>query len=254
MQDNRNPHIFLDTNIFKFAARIKKVRVPHREQIEWGDIVEDIDVYRPYVHNSIYRIRDKKQRLDASYIPMLAFSGLQGHGMFWTHKEVDMETWGIPGMNNIHGLFYNCPINKLPSPEGERCRIIAGGNKKFDEHTLDYLSNIEDKRYKEICKFTGGFQGKGKPMNRNQALDAYHLWCAEYSQMDYFVTMDYKLIKIIINNKKADLELKIVNPKNLFQEILKSIGIVRLVPFAVGSFIFAMRRVGGKEFVKINDI
>ncbi|NBB70454.1 MAG: hypothetical protein GVY33_09035 [Alphaproteobacteria bacterium] len=254
MRGNRSPHIFLDTNIFKFAARKKKVRVPHRERVEWGEIVEDIDVYRPYVHNSIHRIRDKKQRMDALYIPMLAFSGIQGHAIFWTHNEVNIEMSGIPGMSNIHGLFYNCPINRLPSPEGERYRIIAGENKTLDEHTLDYLSNIEHKRYKEIAKFTGGFQGKSRKMNRNQALDAYHLWCAERSQMDYFVTMDYKLIKIIKNNKKANFQFEIVNPKILFEQIIKSIGIVRLVPFALRSFIFAMRRVGGKEFVEINDL
>lgn len=254
MRQSEKPQVFVDTNILKCAARTKRVRLAHRQRVEWGEIVEHFDVYRPYIHRSIHRMRNTAQRRDAFFISLIAYLGIKGHAVFWTHHEVLIETLNLPGMANIYGLFYGCPLEKISNPEGKRERIIAGGGKTFDEHTLDYLSEIKCTRFREICKYTGAFQGKNRPMNVNQALDAYHIWCADTFGMDYFLTIDYKLIRHVRNNKNAKFCFDFINPKDMYEKILKNIGFPISWVLAAGSLIFAMRRVLGKEYVEIDDL
>jgi hypothetical protein len=61
---------------------------------------------------------------------------------------------------------------------------------------------------------TGAYQGGGK-WNRNQLLDAFHLWCAEYNKSDYFLTLDFKLIRILGQNRKTRLPVRAVRPSEL---------------------------------------
>jgi hypothetical protein len=68
-----------------------------------------------------------------------------------------------------------------------------------------------------LQKLTGAYQGPGR-LNRNQLLDAFHLWCAEYNHCDYFLTLDFNLSKIA-NKQKRRFPTEIVKPSELIERI-----------------------------------
>ncbi len=96
--------------------------------------------------------------------------------------------------------------------------MIAGGFDDPKELQFEFLSGLHHERFMELQKLTGAHQGQRKA-NRNQLLDAFHIWCAEHSDCDYFLTMDLKLIRMVSNNRKRNLRLKLVGPSELLWEI-----------------------------------
>jgi predicted nucleic acid-binding protein len=48
----------------------------------------------------------------------------------------------------------------------------------------------------------------------NQLLDAFHLWSAEAAGCDYFLTLDFKLIKMM-NQAPSSTPVRIVRPSEL---------------------------------------
>jgi predicted nucleic acid-binding protein len=64
---------------------------------------------------------------------------------------------------------------------------------------------------------TGAYQGSGK-LNRNQLLDAFHIWCAEFNKCDYFLTLDFKLLNVVRKQKRHSL-VEIIKPSELVTKI-----------------------------------
>lgn len=48
-------------------------------------------------------------------------------------------------------------------------------------------------------------------------MDAYHLAFAESKKVDYFITVDKKLINV---SKKANLKIKVINPIEFIMEVM----------------------------------
>jgi len=80
-----------------------------------------------------------------------------------------------------------------------------------------FLSSLKNKKFIELQKLTGADQGTGK-LNRNQLLDAFHLWCAEYNGCDYFLTFDFKLMRVVGKQKGRFLG-EVVKPSELISQI-----------------------------------
>jgi len=97
------------------------------------------------------------------------------------------------------------------------CRILYGGPDDFRQAQLDFLSSLKDKRFLELQRITGAYQGIGK-VNRNQLLDAFHLSCAEHNGCDFFLSLDFKLAKIIekANDKRV---VPVVRPSQLVMAV-----------------------------------
>jgi hypothetical protein len=49
-------------------------------------------------------------------------------------------------------------------------------------------------------RITGAYQGT-KKTNRNSLLDAFHLWCAEHNNCDFFLSPDFRLARMIMMSK-----------------------------------------------------
>ncbi|OGP41631.1 MAG: hypothetical protein A2090_06470 [Deltaproteobacteria bacterium GWD2_42_10] len=82
---------------------------------------------------------------------------------------------------------------------------------------FNFLSSIKNKRFLELQKMTGAYQG-AKKLNRNQLLDAFHIWCAEHNKCDYFLTLDFKLVNVIRRQKGATLS-ELVTPSELMNKL-----------------------------------
>ena len=225
----RAPIVFLDTNIFKFSANKKYVYRKRQQSINWGNIVREVDIHRPYTINQFDRIRSAVQLKDASYLSAIALLGIEGWIKCVSHHEVDWETAGLPSMSSPLGRFYDCPIEWVSDPHPPVPRVVLGGAKSANDYALEFFSNFRDPRYLELVRVTGAYQGKSKPIHLNQARDAYFLWCAEAAGVDFFLTMDYKLVGLA-KNLISKSDLKVITPTVLLRDVLLRIGIVRTVP------------------------
>jgi hypothetical protein len=82
-------------------------------------------------------------------------------------------------------------------------------------------SSINDKRFIELQRACGAFQGHIKPPNHNQLLDAFHIWCAEFAGCSYFLTLDFKLMRVL-SKSKAKTQLRLVRPSELLFEVQRN--------------------------------
>lgn len=238
--------VFIDTNIFKFSAVKKHIYRAKKTTINWGGAEFETEHYEPHTINDLHKIKNETQKRDAVFLGMLAYAGISEWLTFYTHREVVLETWGLPGMASPSGRFFGCPIHTVPDPIAPPSRIILGGNKNLKEYTLDFVCSIKHPRFLELSKMTGAYQGANQPLNLNQALDAYHIWCAESAEVDFFLTMDYKLQKVV-GRSKIEISVKVVTPDQLLHMVIPKFGFVGAIKFIWKGYKFAKPRVGFDE-------
>ena len=207
------PRVYLDTNIFKFSAiQLPRMR-PRKQTINWGGVVQELTVHDFIDVNPNENIRNPELKEEAELLPQLANIGKAGEVSYLTQTETLIESWGIPNMDSASGKFYGAPIEHVEAPV-QYGRVVVGGNQSAKEMQFNFLSGLNQKRFKELQKITGAYQGPGK-LNRNQLLDAFHIWCAEHNECDYFLTLDFKLIRVIANNILNKPSVKLVRPSEL---------------------------------------
>lgn len=96
----------------------------------------------------------------------------------------------------------------------------------------NFLHRLENPRFLELAKYAGALQGKKD--NYNQLADAYFLWCAEENNVDYFLTLDFKLKRSIENARRLSYTPKVVTASQLLEELKKTIQINQLNTFGTG--------------------
>ena len=155
---------------------------------------------------------------EADLLPRAAELGKAGAVEYVMSMETVVgESWNLPDMDSKSGRFYGAPIAIVDVPfDGGRLVGGVGINRKDEQ--LRFFTSIKDKRFLELQKMTGAYQGK-RPTNQNQLLDAFHLWCAELNGCEFFLTLDFTLIKVLKFAKKKSV-VRAVRPS----ELLASIG------------------------------
>jgi hypothetical protein len=145
-------------------------------------------------------------KAEATLLPALAELGQQGLVRYCIHTETVFESWGLPKMRgNTTGVFYGAPIERAASPI-QYSRVMIDGYKDPREMQYQFISGIKHERLSELQRITGAYQGARKP-NRNQLLDAFHLWCAEHNGCDFFLTLDFKLINVVLRSHQQTVRL-----------------------------------------------
>ena len=81
-------------------------------------------------------------------------------------------------------------------------RVVFGGPSDFRVLQFDFLAKLKSQRFVELQRVTGAYQGD-RGLNRHQLLDAFHLWCAEHNRCDYFLTLDFKLIRMLRSRQSS---------------------------------------------------
>jgi hypothetical protein len=219
---NNIPKVYVDANVFKFSATTLRRLVPKNEKTRnwYGKVTGTLLCAIEYV-NPNERITKKSLKREAELLAQVAECAKTKRLRLVMNYETDVEACGLPTMGNATGRFYGAPIEYIDSPMKHR-RIISAPSLGLDygwkNLQYNFLSKIEDKRFLQLQKATGAYQGK-KKLNRNQLLDAFHLWCAEQSKCDYFLTLDLKLIKVMSRSKWAPKDLAIVTPSELLGRI-----------------------------------
>lgn len=120
-----------------------------------------------------------------------------------------------PGISVLHGV----DIETVEGPI-EYSRVIVGPHLGLGdprELQIQFLRGIEDKRFLQLQRACGAWQGSS--VNDNQLLDAFHVWCAEHAAATHFLTTDFKLTRVVKTYKQAPPQLKIVTPSELILDL-----------------------------------
>jgi hypothetical protein len=202
--------VYIDTNIFKFSATQLPRLLPRKQVLDWGGTIHEVTIHDFVKINPNNFIKNPDLKSEADLLPKLAEMGKFGRIKYVINMETIFESWGIPKMDSETGRFFGAPYETVTAPI-EYSRVCFRFDLDPSEMQFKFISSIRHKRFDELQKMTGAYQGKGK-LARNQLLDAFHLWCAEHNECDYFLTMDFKLIKMLSNKLQS---LKVVKPSDL---------------------------------------
>lgn len=210
------PKVYLDTTVLKFSAtQLPRLR-PRQQIVNWGGREYEVIVHDPIDINPNDGISNPELKAEAGLLPKLAELGKKGHIKYVMQTETQIESWGLPKMDSAAGRFYGAPCSTVEAPITYG-RIVFGGDDPV-EMQFEFLKNISSPRFAEIQRMTGAYQGEGRT-NRNQLLDAFHLWCSEHNKCDYFLTLDFTLMKVLKQNRKRQLFVNVVRPSELLAVI-----------------------------------
>lgn len=204
--------VFLDTNVLKFAATELPRLLPRRQSLDWGGKAIEITVHEFAEINPNDSIENPELKAEAGLLPRLAAIGKLGDLKYVMNFETLWESWGLRNMDSKNGRFYGTQIEFVKAPF-EYERIVAGGGMKPKERQYRFLASVKHPRFLELQRMTGAYQGEQK-LNRNQLLDAFHIWCAEHSGCTFFLTLDFKLIKVL-SQSRATSTVRAVRPSEL---------------------------------------
>lgn len=214
------PSVYVDTNVRKFsAARLPRLR-PRTETINWGDTSQEVDVYDLVDVNPNDAISNPELRREVELLPQVAALGTNSLINFVSQVETEIETWGLPNLDSRDGAFYGATITSIDAPVTYG-RVVIGAGIGAKEEQFRFLASISAERFLELQRITGAYQGPGK-LQRNQLLDAWHIWCAEHYGCDYFLTLDFKLQRVVARSRRA-VNIRLTKPSELISVAIGSI-------------------------------
>ncbi|WP_020680832.1 hypothetical protein [Marinobacterium rhizophilum] len=119
--------------------------------------------------------------------------------------------------------FYGSEIKA--SDRAPQFRTLVGGSRWMNSDPTEnlfhnFLDGLKNKRFIQIAKQVGAFQGTYKKYN--QLADAYFLWCAELNKVDYFLTLDFNLQKYIHKASRLEYIPQVITPTELLNVLQKS--------------------------------
>jgi hypothetical protein len=208
--------VFLDTNIFKFSAVALPRLRPREVETSWGAKKQRITVHDLLILNPNEQLSEEHAVLkaEAALLPEVAALAAAGLAVFHISDESVWELSGLPNLDSQMGQFYGAKTEIVFSPV-RYSRIVCGGGEDVRQAQYKFLCSLTDKRFLELQKITGAYQGE-RAIQRNQLLDAFHLWCAEYNKCDFFLSLDFKLA----NHTKGRAPVPIVLPSKLLAAVL----------------------------------
>lgn len=202
--------IMLETNVLKFAATKLERLVPRGN-------VGGVPIYEHRYINPNDAITNPDLKTEAELLPRIAELAKRRDLELLLDDEANLESWGVKNMDSAGGLFFDAPIKDAEPPLSYE-RILFGGGVSARERVKRFLIGINDKRFIELSKVLGGYQGSNN-YNLNQLRDAYYVWSAEHNSCEYMLTMDFKLIKMIQLDRKQRVKVRVVRPSELLEEV-----------------------------------
>jgi hypothetical protein len=207
--------VFLDTNVFKSSAtKLPRAR-PREVTINWSGKEEHLTVYDLITVNPNENLPEKSAPLkaEAALLPQVAGLAAAGLVLFQLSIETQVELSGLPNLDSETGFFYGAETQIVSAP-ARYGRVLYGEIEDYSQAQEKFLGSLHDKRFLELQKITGAYQGK-RGIQRNQLLDAFHLWCAEHSKCDFFLSLDFKLAKVT----KGRVPVLVVRPSELLAAV-----------------------------------
>lgn len=219
---DETPKVFIDTSIIKFATENTVMR-PRQQQLEWGDKLLEVTVHDIVTRRELDSLPNSEVRNEALLLRPIAELAKSGKISLITQAEVVHESWTLPWVRGAHLYgaeieWVNAPIQYsrilgrvIPSPPGSR-------HNDLKESTVDFLKSVDHARFRQLQVACGAHQG-AQELNENQLIDAFHVWCAEAAGARYFLTCDFKLIRIVRGHKRYPPRVSLVRPSELLADL-----------------------------------
>lgn len=207
----RVPCVFLDASVRKHAIRRRERLYP----------IPGTAVYRLEERDPTRKVEgDLRAEIDAiSDVAHLARSGMikLTSNLETTFELLTIVSLPSPGKSEFDGII----VENVPAPFEYSRYVTAPPGFETTAKELQYafLASVKDGRFLQIQRACGAYQGASRPPNANQLADAFHIWCAEASGADYFLTTDLKLTRVVSRYKRAFLHVQVVAPTQLLAEL-----------------------------------
>lgn len=212
--------VFIDTNILKFAATELTRFARRRETLKWGPKTMDVIVHDEVVLNPNDNISNPELKAEADLLSEVANYAKVGVIEFVQSVEARYEEWGLPNMDSQTGKFFGAAVGLIEAPF-KYGRVMGGLGIDGEAEQYRFLSSIRDARFLAIQRATGAYQG-AQPLNRNQLIDAFHIWCAESAGCSHFLTLDFKLLRTLAQSK-LEIQVTVLRPSALIAAISDSL-------------------------------
>src|ERR1041384_3111142 len=167
--------IMLETNVLKFSATSlpRLIRINRPTLNAKGEITGML-FYEPGFINPNDQITNPELKRQADLLPRIAELAKESHFELLLDRESTFEGFGVPNMNSADGPFYGAPITQAEPPL-KYGRMLFGGGKKPRDWAKNFFIGIRHKRFMELSKAVGGYQGSDQ-YSLNQLRDAYYIW------------------------------------------------------------------------------
>jgi len=207
--------IFVDTSIVRFADRERELWLKQKSTVRWGPTTQKIEIIVPHTerpleklntgeHAQAYadaRLIERVEELAKAKLIVLCWH-LETHLEYIRHRPLGISA--PPILDLIEPA--HCPIyygRMLVSP--------------FDheDKQLEFLRGLQHPEFEKWKALVGARPGTKR--ERNQLMDAWHLWSGDHNHCDYFLTMDYRLIESV-RARKCTSPMRIVAPTQFLEE------------------------------------
>lgn len=169
------------------------------KEVNFGGRKQMVPVYTPVVVNPNEKLDEQSElKAEVELLPKVAALAKQGLVTFAINIETHIEVLGIPDLDSRTGFFYGAAKEFVEAPV-RYGRVLFGAPESAMKAQVNFLEALTQSRFLELRRVCGAQQGT--VVNRNQLLDAFHLWCAEHNECEYFLSLDFKLARIIERSK-----------------------------------------------------
>lgn len=217
------PKIFVDTCVVKCAADTRLEFIPKEQKLNWGGIEQTVLIHNPVLVNDnwkqFFRDNNKTRLWDSICTRFMAAFEKKGIIELCWHTETIWEHAGLKRTLNLNGKFHGAELKHVGNPF-PYSRIIVGGNEiNRIDHQFEFYKSIKNNRYNELKRVTNVHAQVKENRIKNQMADAFHILCAEKSECDHFVTIDYNLEKSVRKSTVKTL-VNITTPSKLIKQLI----------------------------------
>ena len=220
-RDCTRARVFLDTSVVKHSFRARRALRPRSASIEWNGKTHNLTLHDFVLIDPAARVTNKELMNEIDDLTKITALAVAGEIELQWHHEAREEfdrVWLVPSGGSPSLL--TAPITWVDGPIWYRrmtTSLLPGDGWPRVDEQFEFLAGLDMPRFLQLQKLTGAYQGKIK--NRNQLLDAFHIWCAEVANSTHFLTTDLKLIKHIRRQTTNQPLINVVSPSELLAEI-----------------------------------
>jgi hypothetical protein len=211
------PRVYLETTVLKFAVDRIEGWAPTQKALNWGGRKLLLTVHKPAVTFPNEGLTNDQLKAEASLLPRVAALARANRVELLVQEETLIEFWGLPRSASRNGLFYGAPVTRVPAPF-KYGRVVAAAFADARKLQYEFLARLSHKRFIEIQKACGAYQGSKSP-STNQLRDAFHVWCAECANADFFLTCDLSLVRYVRRQKRYVPRVRLLTASELLAEI-----------------------------------
>lgn len=202
--------MFLDANVLQDAVFERPVITSQTFRLPWpwGTYTHDIATTIPS-----YKRCEGWLQQEIDCLPQIAELIRRGRFEAYINTELDFElAEGRSGafITSELSIFHGISLLRVPAPF--RYSRLVGSSSQTSKELRELRDRVFttnfDQRFSEIKRAAGGTKN----------VDAFHILSAERARLDYFVTLDKKLINSLRNQRRVQLGLKVLLPSELLRD------------------------------------